>query len=106
MKIYYSIDEITDNCCNPCPVLNTDKDIIGIHIGSCKCKDCKYCYDASNKRYPSLMIVGDKYGKLVIRYDEWIKCSGVYDKPTLSMKIQKVFYDIKRKILNLFDKRY
>lgn len=106
MKIYYSIDEITDNCCNPCPVLNKDKDIIGIHIGSCKCKECKYCYGASNERYPSLMGVGDKDGKLSIRFDYWVKCSGVYDKPTLSMKIQKLFYNIKRKILNLFNKRY
>ena len=50
--------------------------------------------------------IGNKDGKLDIRYDEWIKCSGVYDKQTLSMKIQKIFYDIKRKMLNLFNKRY
>jgi hypothetical protein len=106
MKIYYSIDEITDNCYNPCPVLNKDKNIIGIHIGSCKCKECKYCYGASNKRYPSPMGVGDKDGKLTIRYDLWIKCSGIYEKPTLSIKIQKLFYNIKRKILNLFNKKY
>ena len=77
MKIYYSVDDITDNCCNHCPVLNKDKDIIGI---------------------------GNKDGKLSIRYDEWVKCSGIYDRPTLSMKFQKLFYDTKRKILNLFDK--
>ena len=106
MKIYYLVDEISDNCYNPCPVLNKDKDIIGIHIGSCKCKECKYCYGASNERYPSLMGVGDKDGKLSIGFDYWVKCSGFYDKPTLSMKIQKLFYNIKRKILNLFNKRY
>lgn len=106
MKIYYSVDSITDNCSNPCPVLNKDKDVIGRYIGSVKCKECKYCYGASNKRYPSLIGVGHKNGELCIIYDEWIKCSGVYDKPTLSMKIQKIFYDFKRKILNLFNKRY
>lgn len=106
MKIYYSVDEITDNCCNPCPVLNKGKDIIGVYIGSCKCKECKYCYGASSKRYPSLMGVGNKDGKMYIRYDEWIKCGGMYEDMTLSMKTQKIFYDIKRKILNLFDKKY
>ena len=106
MKIYYSVDDITDNCCNPCPVLNKDKDIIGIHIGSCKCKECKHCYGASSKRYSKLICIGNKDGKLSIRYDEWVKCSGIYDRPTLSMKFQKLFYDTKRKILNLFDKRF
>lgn len=38
MKIYYSVDEITDNYCNPCPVLNKDKNIIGRYIGSIKCR--------------------------------------------------------------------
>jgi hypothetical protein len=52
------------------------------------------------------MGVGDKDGKLTIRYDLWIKCSGIYEKPTLSIKIQKLFYNIKRKILNLFNKKY
>lgn len=101
MKIYYSVDEITDNCNNRCPFLNIEKDDMGEHIGSVSCKTCKYCYGASSKKYPDYILVGNKDGKTTMISDKWIKCDYMMKK-SFKIKIQKLFYNIKRKALKTF----
>ena len=95
MRIYYEIDEITDNCKNKCPFVNTGiKGETGTdcYVGSIACQECKFCYGQCKGQ---MSIVPKDKENFVLRNMPYIKCSKCYLKIPFWIKLQHIWYQFK-----------
>lgn len=96
MRIYYEIDEITDNCKNKCPFVNTES--TERYVGSIACQECKFCYG----QYKGQMsLVPKDKENFVLKNMPYIKCSRCYVKIPFWVKLQHIWYKFKNKTFNI-----
>ena len=95
MRIYYEIDEITDNCKNKCPFINTlhkEGIITDCYVGSIACQECKFCY--GHYKGQTTLVPNDKKD-YVLKNMPYIKCSRCYIKISFWIKLQHIWHQFK-----------
>jgi hypothetical protein len=93
MRLYYTVDAVTNNCQNKCPFVD-----IGLHretgtdcqLGSVTCQECKHCYGHHDNGFVGLPKCDDKVTMFENRY---VKCMFIY-KNKWKYKILRFFYRI------------
>lgn len=80
MKIYYDVDEITDNCKYDCPFKDFGyKGEIGedCKVGSVTCQECKFCYGHHDPFKQEIGVIFVD-GKRILKPIRYIKCMWVW----------------------------
>ena len=95
MKIYYDVDEITDNCKHDCPFKDIGfKGETGgeCKVGSVACQECKFCYGHHDSHRHSIVFVNNN---IHLRTMPYIKCMWGTENPWRE-KIEQFFYRLKQ----------
>lgn len=110
MKLFYTTDGILeDECKQVCPnkMSFSEYDVI-TRVGSWHCTHkCPHCYGRSREfAAPALFANPDGSDKpFTFRTEHYVKCAGVYNKPTWYTKVYVFLYKyVGKYIVDLIDK--